>query len=300
MQGLCREAAENPLRYILKSDEEMAQLQPEDVVEPYLDPVLRGPRAMRELVNKLHAAGLLTWRRRCRAKAGCFCVAKKDGHLRVIFDCRPLNAMSKAPPTSTLSTPSSFSNLDWSDPSPADEEELLETIHRSGHDQSETAEQPPDDDVLCFSAVDLSDAFYQLGWQGLSSCMCLDHQVAAGDFDVTDAYDEVLGEWESVSPSDLLYPALAVLPMGSSLSLFFCQDMLSEAMLEGESRRLSSSRDLLRSRLLQDRRKAPRLSRHAPVLAPYVDNANLVCFGRRQGRESCFFIKGVLDENGLK
>ena len=122
--------------------------------------------------------------------------------------------MSKAPPTSTLSTPSSFSNLDWSDPSPADEEELLSTIHSSGDGQSESAEQPPDDDVLCFSAVDLSDAFYQLGWQGLSSFMCLDHQVAAGEFNVTDAYDEVLGEWESVSRSDLLYPALAVLPWG--------------------------------------------------------------------------------------
>ena len=101
-------------------------------------------------------------------------------------------------------------------------------------------------------------------------------------------------------PSDLLYAALALLPMGFSWSLFFCHDILPEAMLEGEARRLSTSRDLLRPRLLQDRRKAPRLSRHAAVLAPYVDNANLVCFGRRQGRESLFFLKQVLDENGLK
>ena len=84
MQGLAREAAENPLSYILKSDDEMAKLRPEDFVEPYLDPVLRGHRAMRELINKLHAAGLLTWRRRCRAKAVCFCVARKDVNLKLI------------------------------------------------------------------------------------------------------------------------------------------------------------------------------------------------------------------------
>ena len=75
LQGLSREAAESPLRYILKSDEEVSRLRPEDFVEPYLDPALRSHRAMRGLVTKLRAAGLLTWRRRCRAKCGCFCVA---------------------------------------------------------------------------------------------------------------------------------------------------------------------------------------------------------------------------------
>ena len=300
LRGRALEAATSPLSYILKSDDEMARMQPEDFVEPYVDPALRGRRAMRELVDKLLAAGLLTWRRRCRAKCGCFCVAKKDGNLRLIFDCRPLNALSKPPPTSTLSTPSSFSNLDWTDPSPQEEAELLTRLREERPEDVDEDEREPDDDVLCFSAVDLSDAFYQLKWEGLSSYMCLDHTVMASEYHVSEVYDEVLGTWEAVSGSDLLYPALTVLPMGISWSLFFCHDLLSEAMLEGEARRLSTSRDALRSRLLQDCRKAPRRSRHAAVLAPYVDNANLLCFGRRQGKEALFFLKQVLDENGLK
>ena len=116
MTGQARTAAENPLSYISKSDDEMAQLLPEYFVEPYVDSALRGRRAMRGLVERLSPAGLLTWRRKCRVKAGVFCVAKKDGMLRLIFDCRPLNTMAKGPPTSELPTPSAFGNLDLSDP----------------------------------------------------------------------------------------------------------------------------------------------------------------------------------------
>ena len=52
--------------------------------------------------------------------------------------------------------------------------------------------------------------------------------------------------------------------------------------------------------LLQDRRRAPRLSWHAAVLAPYVDNTNLLCSGRRPGGRALLFLKQVLDEHGLK
>ena len=61
MSGLARTAAENPLSYISKLDDEMARLRPEVLVVPYVDPLLHGRRAMRGLVERLHAAGLLTW-----------------------------------------------------------------------------------------------------------------------------------------------------------------------------------------------------------------------------------------------
>ena len=69
--------------------------------------------------------------------------------------------------------------------------------------------------------VDLSDAFCQLGLGGLASYMCLDHFVRAEEFGVTEVFDNVSGEWSSVAPHDQSYPALAMLPVGFVLSLFF-------------------------------------------------------------------------------
>ena len=48
--------------------------------------------------------------------------------------------------------------------------------------------------------MDLADVFYQLGWSGLLSYMCLDLLVHAEDFAVTEVFDEVSGEWRSVRP----------------------------------------------------------------------------------------------------
>ena len=112
--------------------------------------------------------------------------------------------------------------------------------------------------------------------------MCLDHAVRAGDFHVTEVYDDILDEWSSFHCDDVLYPALAVLPMGFSWSLFFCHGILTEVMLEGEARRHKTTCDVFRCGLLKDRRPAPHLSKHSLILTPDVDNANLLCRGRRQ------------------
>ena len=139
-----------------------------------------------------------------------------------------------------------------------------------------------------------------MGWEGLSSYMCLDHMVRAGDFNVTEVYGEILDEWSSVHCDDVLYPALAVLPMGFPWSLFFCPGILTEAMLEGEARRQKTTRDVFRCRFLKDRQPASHLSKHSPILAPYVDNADLLCWGRCQGLAALASLMEVLDEHGLK
>ena len=116
----------------------------------------------------------------------------------------------------------------------------------------------------------------------MSSYFCLDIAVRAGDFGVSSVFDEVTGETTQLHEDDKVFPALAVLPMGFSWSLLFCHSLLTEAMLESSARVGGGTRDDYRGRLLRDRRQAPMLSKAAPILAPYVDDGNLICRGRVQ------------------
>ena len=207
----------NPYAHILKSDAEIAELRPEDHVTPYTDPVLQRPGELRRLVNKLHETRFLTFRRVCRSKVGIFTVAKKDGLLRLIFDCRPANVLHREPPRSELSAANAYTNIDWSD----------DTLQS-------TPERPAQ---LCFSALDLTDAFYQHGWERMSSWFCIDLRVRAHEFNVTEVLNELTGEMESVGPMDWVWPALAVLPMGWVWSLWFVHHALCDAMVTAETKR---------------------------------------------------------------
>ena len=119
-----------------------------------------------------------------------------------------------------------------------------------------------------------------MGWEVLSSYMCLDHVARAGNFNVTEVYDEILDEWSSVHCKDVLYQALAVLPMCSSWSLFCCHGILTEAMREGEARRHKTTQRLP---LQVAQRPAASTESQQPQsdLGPVrrVDNANLLCWG---------------------
>ena len=303
LQGEAKVAAQQPFRHILKSDEEIEAMDPSSFIIPYTDPVLRRRGEMESLVKKLAATGFLTFRKIARSKVGVFCVAKKDDQLRLILDCRATNALCKPPPTTELATPNAFANLDLRDPYSAEvlaesrqpgmlppagfgdmpwiADDVFSEVENS--DVSPSPDAAPesasgdDDSTLLFSGLDLTDAFYQLGWEGMSSYFCLDIAVRAGDFDFTSVYDEVTGKTTQLHEDDKVFPALAVLPMGLSWSLLFCHSLLTEAMLESSARVGGGSRDDYRGRLLRDRRQAPRLSRTAPILAPYVDNGNPIC-----------------------
>ena len=68
----------------------------------YTDPRLRFvPGLMRELINALHAGGLMVFRPRVQAFVGLFTVLKKDQfHQRLIIDARVANWSHKKPPYS--------------------------------------------------------------------------------------------------------------------------------------------------------------------------------------------------------
>jgi hypothetical protein len=78
-----QEVLRDPERYVLKTDEELKRLQPEDFNKPYTDPLLKRKGQMEGLLQKLHQIDFLTFRRRARAKVGLFTVEKKGGGFEV-------------------------------------------------------------------------------------------------------------------------------------------------------------------------------------------------------------------------
>ena len=64
----------------------------------YTDPALRRYDVLLDLALSLHQRGLLVFRLRRAGQVGVFTVEKKEGKLRLIFDCRLLNELCQDPP----------------------------------------------------------------------------------------------------------------------------------------------------------------------------------------------------------
>ena len=152
---------DNPDKYILKSDAEIDATPDSEFGLPYTDPVLTSsPQLMHDLIVKLHELGLIVFKRAKVATVGLFTVAKKDGTLRLVFDCRPANALHRPPPTTHLATSGAFGNLDWS----------ADAIDEGGKHS---------DTPVHFAGVDLIDSFYQFSWPELAAYFWLKKATSA-------------------------------------------------------------------------------------------------------------------------
>lgn len=146
-QGPERRYILDPDRWIVKGDEEMRALAAEpDAVprKPYWDPTLRDDP--RQMLRALDEAGLLPWRRRRRAEAGCFFVKKKDGTLRLVIDARIAKACHRRRPHSDMAVPGAIARVVLSD---------------SGLEIASGGPVAADAVGLRGSAVDFTDGFYQ-------------------------------------------------------------------------------------------------------------------------------------------
>ena len=163
-----------PLKYILKSDEELAADVNNGLLrgQPYWDPVLRNSKAKkREFLLALHRARLLTWRRRVHSRVGCFVVRKKDGMQRRVLDARWTNRMCRPPPLSRLAVPSAIGRIG------AGRELLhaglvdLHAMGASGPHSSppRTVAMDTDNADLFGFSVDLADGFYQFKCEKMAS-----------------------------------------------------------------------------------------------------------------------------------
>ena len=135
-----------------------------------------------------------------------FFVAKKDGKLRLVIDCRRSNQHFRTPPCTRLFSGAGFTEV--------------------------CADKGAE---LYFAGVDVKCAFYQHAipsW--LSELFCLDG-IKAGELGISSV------DGQPVEPNRTIYPQLAVVPMGWSWALALVQaaheNLLDESVLLSRSRR---------------------------------------------------------------
>jgi hypothetical protein len=278
---------DNLRAYVLKTDGEIGKTPLEEFVKPFYDPALRQPSEMRRLLYRLHDINFWTFRTKASAKVGVFTVAKKDGMLRLVFDCRPANALCRKAPYSSLSTSGAFANLDLSD------DFLFEEGHERTEDGSLCADGVPLE--VSFSAADLADGIYQFGLEDMASYFCLDMCVNASEFGVTAVLDEQTRTMIEVDEETWLWPAVKVLPMAWAWSLWFCHESLVDAMVEAELSKTGRTMEEIReTQVLRDREPPPKLRSGRPILAPYVDDGNLIAWSVSEARDCYEQLLGVL------
>ena len=257
----CRPYLEDPDSLIVLPPEELAQVA--DPVVPHWDPRLgRSQEARRDFVRRLDRVGLITWRRRERCRVGAFFVKKKADSIRLVLDCRPTNQLHRRPPKSELATPGALSNLVLAE----------EWCRLSAADLPACDKGSEGIDVLDLSCagMDLKDGFYQFRVDSVSSWFSLGISAAAADIGVTEVYDDDQRAVVPVQGHELLWACFAGLPMGWSWAMFFCHGSLEAASLRA-LRRLG-----LPEVTLKDWGPPPPFGRTAAVVAPYVDNGNII------------------------
>ena len=165
-----------------------------DVKRPFVDAALRDPRTYGIFLKELADRGMLEFKSgKHKSLLGIFCVAKKSGKLRLIFDTRLCNCYFHNPPHVELPTATAISAIEG----------------RRG-------------DQMYFSCGDISDYFYHIeSPPHVRNLLSLPH--IQGRF-----LDEELRLRLGVGPGETLTPCLTVIPMGWSWALWIAQAVHEE------------------------------------------------------------------------
>ena len=249
------------------------------LVEPYWDAGLRRSRDLRlQLYQALHAANLLTFRRRRKARVGFFTVRKKDtDQQRLIIDARQANSCHRPPPTTRLATPAGMTNLDLSPGT-------LESDGFGGYlgEASVSSE-----------SGDVGDCFYNFTVPALAAWFCTDDSfdrddLAALNIHVDGVYDDDAGRELPLQPGERVYAAFKGVPMGWSWALYIANEVVNHQVSFSSSR---PGEDEIR-----DRAPPPALLPGQTVVGTYVDNIH--AFGGYQG-EAGDRMKAIADRFAL-
>ena len=238
LDDIGRETLEDPHRFMLLNREEIGELRekmPQSNI--YMDPLLRDDLGLyAEFVHDLFVSGMVEFTDQPEGLVTPFCVAKKNGKLRLILDCRDTNKMFRPPPALALGTGSSWSRLSI-----------------------------PEGQTLYMAQSDIKDYFYSLrlplSLRPLFSMPAIPSALLA-----TWKVPEGLGG--SLDRAGWIYPMLRVVPMGWNWAMWISQRVHQEQSMIGSG--------ISADRVLVDGKSPPDLSNGQVVLLPYADNLNVV------------------------
>jgi len=247
-----------------RSPQELEALrQADDLVKPHWDERLKQSKVRRmELYKRLFDCGLLTFRRREKARVGIFTVKKKGNRQgntqRLIVDCRQANHLMRRPPTTRLATPSGLAMLDLT------EESLVDagfTMDEFSHDYVTPS----------LETGDVGDCFYNFAikeacsWFSTGDIMTTDEMEEFG-MKIQEIYDDDLGRETVISTGEKLFVCFGGMPMGWSWALYFAQEIICEQCLK--------ACDETPARLIRDKHPSPLVEPGHPALGVYVDNVH--------------------------
>jgi len=144
----------------------------------------------------------------------------------------------------------------------------------------------------------LDAAFYQFEWLALAQLFCLEETFTARELGVVTALDAD-GVAVAVSPEQSIFACAGTLGMGFSWSLYFCHAVVVRAMLLGLQAAFGLAADVAAERLVVDGRPAPVLAPQRPVVFPYVDNGNALCWDQSDRQRFGAAFQFVLRSWGL-
>ena len=223
------------------------------LVRPFMDPgIRRCSRRYHNLLRKLEKHGILCYGLEAISFVGMFAVNKKSGKQRLVIDCRLANLYFRAAKHVNLPTASSFARIE------------VEV-----------------DETLFISQFDLSCAFYQMLLpEFLRPYFCLE-PVKASAVGVS----MIGGSY--VSPDELIFPQMKVMPMGFSHALYFCQRIFENIVRTA----------IPLAPLIHDSSPVPPLERGAAAV--YVDNFASMSTDPAVARDNCARVVAETHARGL-
>lgn len=233
-----REFLQDPDAHIFVSGDEWGHIvEKGGAIRPYMDEVLRHDHQQYfTFVKDLFDRGMITFTTKPRAIITPFFVAKKNGKLRLVLDCRGVNQMFRPPPALAMSAGFSWSRL---------------SVERS--------------QTLYTAQSDIKDYFYSLRLPSFLQpffalppipCHLMQQWGVSAELGGLGSYD------------DMVYPQFGVVPMGWSWAMFFAQRVHQNQAL------ISSGLGM--SRILAEGLPAPSLDDGEPCILAYADNLNVI------------------------
>jgi len=286
----------DPDRHIVLPDDQLLEVG--EAVRPHWDARLANNTAAKwRFIESLRKVGLITFRRRARCHIGAFFVQKKNGQIRLVLDARPANQLHRAPPKSRLATPGALSNLNFTDEWARISEELLDGVGcqwRADVDEGAATGEGDNKDLEPHgSGVDLQDGFYQFLVPELSSWFSFGVTCTAAEAGVSSVYCDEEKKEVPIDGSEHVWACFAGLPMGWSWALYVCHSAL-EACGRRSLQRLG-----MPPTCLGDRVPCPLFCRKLGLIAPYVDNGNVIAGSRATAQKIINSFKHELETLGF-